>query len=199
MKYEDYLCMYECYKTEFESYFKCNSEFYWNVFSLKFEHNYTYRSISIKMYSSETVVKEVVKKVVDFFDNIYDKLSELEYSFDRVYMPNQFINGGLTKLSANATHIFYYAVGLYQKTLFDKMMIPRTRLINLNKNYKNKPYRNEVLNELRNLNIIEKNGNSISLFRLIEDRKGSIVFSFTEDCLDYINMWRYMTRKYFSI
>lgn len=191
--------MYECYRDEFNSYFKDNSDFYWKLFVLKIKNNYSYQKIAEENFCSETNAKVIVKKVLNFFENINDKLIELEYSFDTVMMPNQFIYGGLCRLSHNATLILYYAIGLYQKTFFEKMMIPRSYLMKLKKNYKNKPYRFKLLEELKNLKIVEKNGNLITIFKFVEELKGNILFSFTEDCLDYINIWRYMTKKYFYL
>ncbi len=122
-----------------------------------------------------------------------ENIISLEELTGSIMYPNKFIYGyGANTLSLNAHKIFLETIYLYQHGL--KMEIPRNHIMLFSTQYKNTNRRSELFEELRELQITVGEGEVIKVFANIDDNKGAMNFKFTEECLDYIDPWRYFLK-----
>lgn len=179
---------YEKYKDLFDDYFKENAEEYWQMYKEYFTGNYTYQTLSEKYFYSEETIKRIIRKVKDFFENPLGKVSQLDYIISdlkgSVMLHKEFIEGQ-GYLSLNANKLLLESIYLYQNGM--SLRNPRSRIIDLGRQYVNVSRRAELFDELRNLEIRLPKGNCIKVYEMIEDEKGVMKFVFTEDALCYID------------
>ena len=178
---EDYFSLHNKYEEEFKSYFKNNAEDYWKMYTLHYKNNISFDKLGMYFSCSKDTVRNRLEQIEEFLDNPEKFI--VKENIDVLFMPNEFIHGYYS-LSYNAERIFRMAINICQSK--NNLNIPREKLLNLSPQYKNVNRRTIILDELRELKILLKNGDIITIFKSIEDCKGNIKFKFTSEAYDII-------------
>lgn len=194
MKIQSYIEKYGNNRERFEEFFGDDAKLYWKIWELHNVDNVSYDKLALQYGYVKSSIKNINDRVESFLDN--PRIREengisLEELTGSIMYPNKFIYGANT-LSLNAHKIFFEAIYLYQYGL--KMEIPRNHIMSFSTQYKNTDRRSELFEELRKLQITVGEGEVIKVFAKIDDNKGSMKFEFTEECLDYIDPWRYLLK-----
>lgn len=196
MNTQSYIEKYENSKEEFVEFFGDDAKLYWKIWELHNIDNVSYDKLALRYGYAKSSIKNINDRVKNFLDNPRLRGGNnvsLEELTGSIMYPNEFIYGyGANKLSLNAHKVFLETIYLYQHGL--KMEIPRNHIMAFSTQYKNTERRNELFEELRKLQITVGNDHVIKIFAKVDDNKGSMKFEFTEECLDYIEPWRYILK-----
>lgn len=191
-RFEDYKRKREMYDEEFYLFFADEADQFWDLYEKHEKDGISYELMEMRVNYSATKLRELVKTIESFLDEPSRFLGRKPYPnqwflMEKVYMPNEFIEG-CYRLSLAGNRLFCFAILLYQHGL--PCIVPGENLLFFaGKHLKNKGQRERVCKELREFKIKLKNGEVIKCFDLIEDRNGSIIYSFSEDALRYIDFF----------
>lgn len=193
---DEYMEVYAAFKNLFDAYFGENAAGYWEIFKkYEYEENMSYEKLAILYHYSATKIRNIVHQVKQFLDEPLNKLAQKDYSISALHdkecrMPNLFIRGYYS-LPLTEGKLFNEAVCLYQN-LFP-LWIPRSHIMACGRQYANLDRREKLCKNLRKFKIYTEEG-VIKIFDKFDRDKDGIVFAFTEQALDYIDIYRYMTR-----
>lgn len=187
MKKQEYIKKYEEYRDLFKEYFNENAELYWEIYKFHYSLNYSYEELEEKYPYSVSTIKRILKRVESFLERPEEKIRGMDYSIDKltgeVMIPKQFIDG-FCSLSLNARKILYESIYLYQNGM--KLKIPRSHILSFSSQYAIINRRTVLFDELRNCQIILRDGKAIKIYETLEDDKGSMRFEFTKESLELI-------------
>ena len=192
IKFEEYKRKREMYDEEFCLFFGEEADEIWDLYEMHEKDGISYELMEMRVNYSATKLRELVKSIDSFLDEPSKFLGRKPYPNEwlmmrSVYMPNEFIEGSY-HLSLAGHRFFMLAILLYQRGL--PCIVPRENLlVCAGGHLKNKSRRERLCNELRGFKIILKKGIVIKCFDLIEDKRGSLVYVFSEDALRYINLF----------
>lgn len=187
MKKQEYIKKYEEYRDLFKEYFNENAELYWEIYKFHYSLNYSYEELEEKYPYSVSTIKRILKRVESFLERPEEKIGEMDYSIDKltgeVMIPKKFIDG-FYSLSLNARKILYESIYLYQNGM--KLKIPRSHILSFSSQYAIINRRTVLFDELRNCQIILRDGKVIKIYETLKDDKGSMRFEFTKESLELI-------------
>lgn len=197
MKTQRYIEKYENNIGRFENFFGDDAKLYWKIWELHNVDKISYDKLAFQYGYVKSSIKNICDRVERFLDNPSmreENNISLEGLAGSIMYPNQFIHSyGVNTLSLNAHKIFLETIYLYQYGL--NLEIPRDHIMSFSTQYKNTDRRSELFEELRNLQIGIGEREVIKVFAKVDDNKGTMIFEFTEECLDYIDPWRYFLKN----
>ena len=197
MKVQSYIKKYEDNKGQFDNFYKENAKLYWKIWKLHNVDKISYDKLAFQYGYVKSNIKNICDRVERFLDN--PRMREensilLEELVGSIMYPNKFISSyGGNALSLNAHKLFLETIYFYQHGL--NLEIPREHIMSFSTQYKNTVRRRELFEELSNLQIWIGEEEVIKVFAKVDDNKGTMIFEFTEACLDYIDPWRYFLKK----
>lgn len=191
MTIQEYINIYDSNKELFNKFFGQNSQQYWKIWKLHNVDGVSYDKLAHQYNYSKSTIKNINDRVKDFLDNpeIIDKNKDFKSKLSEkpVMYPNEFMRGKVF-LSSTAHKLWLETIYLYQN--FMKLEIPRHHILDLSPQYKNIDRRTQLFEELRQLKIKIDDKKEVQAFNKIIDNKVNMEFEFSDDCLDYIDIFR---------
>ncbi len=199
MNVQSYIQKYEDNKGQFVNFFEENAKLYWKIWKLHNVDKISYDKLAFQYGYVKSNIKNICDRVESFLD--HPRMREensimLEELVGSIMYPDIFMTSyAVNALSLNAHKLFRETIYFYQHGL--KCEIPREHIMSFSTQYKNTIRRRKLFEELSNLKIWieEEEVVVIKVFSKVDDNKGTMIFEFTDACLDYIDPWRYFLKQ----
>lgn len=179
---------YEENRDLFEQFFGENATTYWEIYKYHYVDKISYDRIGKCYHYSATTVRNIIHRIEEFLDNPEAAIAELDYPIEAldgdIWMPKEFING-FYSLSICANKIFCEAIYLYQHGMIQK--IHKSHILFCAAQYRDSKRRATLCDELRDFQIVLRDGRCIKIFESIEDDRGALRFEFSQEALNYID------------
>ena len=200
-----YFERYQKYREVYEKHFREDADIFWKMYWKHHREGVTYEKLGDEYGYSQSTLRRIFRRIEDVLDNPERYVLEDSHQINlsgSVMFPNAFLDAKY-RLSSTADGLFVDAIRHQQCYRFSVMeyredswiRISREQVLKHSSQLKNVERRRRVFEELKAFRITLKDGKSIKVFEDVEDQGGSMVFRFAEECLDYVDCWRWIRKE----
>lgn len=182
----NYVETYNIYKKEFQKCFGEEAEEFWRIWKLNRLENIPMEYIAETNPVSYKKVRSIIKKVDSFLIDPEFEWQMKGYSISELNGPNLIpkeIEKEFIGMPMEIDKVVRVAIYLHNHNMLNR--IPRQIMLEISSRYKQVKNRVELLQELQTLQMM-----NIKVFESVCDDRGAIIFKFTEEFTERIDIWK---------